>query len=95
MTNSPHNPASAHPRTTLAAVCTAALILPMSFSGGAVATPAIGHLLGGDLPGLAWVTNAFMLTFGGLLMTAGALADRWGRKRVFMAGVCSVSPPLC
>lgn len=73
--------------TALAAVCTAALILPMSFSGGAVATPAIGRLLGGDPAGLAWITNAFMLTFGGLLMTAGALADRSGRKLVFMSGV--------
>jgi len=87
MTSSSRNPAVTRPRAALAAVCTAALILPMSFSGGAVATPAIGHLLGGDLPGLAWITNAFMLTFGGLLMTAGTLADRWGRKRVFIAGV--------
>ncbi|WP_333574068.1 MFS transporter [Sphingomonas sp.] len=71
----------------LAAVCVAALILPMSFSGGAVVTPAIGRSLGGNLSGLAWITNAFMLPFGGLLMTAGALADRWGRKRVFMVGV--------
>lgn len=78
---------STRTHTALAAVCAAALILPMSFSGGAVATPTIGRVLGGDLPGLAWITNAFMLTFGGLLMTAGALADRGGRKRVFMAGV--------
>lgn len=85
MTTSPRSSTRTH--SALAAVCAAALILPMSFSGGAVATPAIGRALGGDLPGLAWITNAFMLTFGGLLMTAGALADRWGRKRVFMAGV--------
>lgn len=45
----------------LAAVCLAGLVLPLSFSGGAVATPAIGRELGGDPTLLTWVTNAFML----------------------------------
>lgn len=72
---------------TVFAVCLAALILPLSFSGGAVATPAIGRDLGGSATSLTWITNAFMLTFGSLLMTAGALADQYGRKRVFLAGV--------
>lgn len=69
------------------AVCLAALILPLSFSGGAVATPAIGRDLGGSATSLTWITNAFMLTFGSLLMTAGALADQFGRKRIFLTGV--------
>ncbi|RDJ26666.1 MFS transporter [Bosea caraganae] len=68
-------------------VCLAALILPLSFSGGAVATPAIGRDLGGSATALTWITNAFMLTFGSLLMTAGALADQFGRKRIFIGGV--------
>ncbi len=71
----------------LAAVCLAALALPLGFSGGAVATPAIGRDLGGGPVAMNWVTNAFMLTFGSLLMAAGALADQFGRKRVFAAGV--------
>jgi MFS family permease len=73
----------------LAAVCLAALILPLSFSGGAMATPAIGKDLGGSPLALNWITNAFMLSFGSLLMIAGALADAFGRKRLFIMGVAA------
>ncbi len=66
--------------SVLAAVCLAALtLLPLSFSAGAVATPAIGLDLGGSPESLTWITNASMLAFGSLLMAAGALADRYGR----------------
>jgi len=71
----------------LLSICFAALILPLSFSGGAVATPAIGRDLGGTPVALTWVTNAFMLSFGSCLMAAGTLADTFGRKRVFLGGV--------
>jgi MFS family permease len=71
----------------LASVCLSALVLPLAFSGGAVATPAIGRDLGGSPAMLTWVTNAFMLTFGSLLMAAGALADQFGRKRLFVYGL--------
>ncbi|MCS4259298.1 MFS transporter [Pseudomonas protegens] len=71
----------------LAAVCLAALMLPLTFVGVAVATPAIGHELGGSPLALSWTTNAFMLTFGSVLMAAGTLADEFGRKRLFSLGV--------
>ncbi|MEM5403163.1 MFS transporter [Paraburkholderia unamae] len=75
----------------LAAVCLAGLALPLAFSGGAVATPAIGRAFARDAASapaaLTWVTNAFMLAFGSLLMAAGTLADQYGRKRVFAFGV--------
>jgi MFS family permease len=71
----------------LAAVCLSALVLPLAFSGGAVATPAIGRDLGGSPALLTWITNAFMLSFGSLLMAAGALADQFGRKRLFVLGL--------
>ncbi|SIO47238.1 MFS transporter [Paraburkholderia phenazinium] len=71
----------------LAAVCVAAVILPLSFSAGAIATPAIGRALGGGPVALNWITNAFMLAFGSCLMAAGTLADRFGRRRVFLCGV--------
>lgn len=71
----------------LLSVCLASIICPMSFSGGAIATPAIGRALGGDPTALNWITNAFMLTFGGFQMAAGALADEYGRKRVFLIGL--------
>jgi len=71
----------------LGAVCLAALAMPLSFTGPAVALPAIAADLGGSPIALSWVTNAFMLCFGSCLMAAGALADRFGRKRVFLAGI--------
>ncbi|MBY4868011.1 MFS transporter [Burkholderia sp. Bp9017] len=71
----------------LAAVCMAAVALPLSFSGGAVATPAIGRDLHGGPVAMNWITNAFMLAFGSFLMATGALADQFGRKRVFAIGV--------
>jgi MFS family permease len=60
-----------------------------ALDGGAIATPAIGRDLGGSAAALTWITNAFMLTFGSLLMAAGALADQFGRKRIFTAGILS------
>jgi len=71
----------------LAAICLAALVLPMSFTGGAVATPFIGEAFAAHPAQLAWITNAFMLSFGSLLMAAGTLADRYGRKRLFLSGM--------
>ncbi|MEC5344387.1 MFS transporter [Brenneria populi] len=71
----------------LITVCLAALILPINFVSGAIATPAIAHELGGSAQALSWITNAFMLSFGCFLMAAGALADEFGRKKVFIGGV--------
>lgn len=79
--------AQTRPRWTLLAVCTAAIILPLSFTGGIFATPAIAQELGGSPLALSWITNAFMLTFGSLLMAAGSLADHLGRKRLFLSGL--------
>lgn len=73
----------------LCAVCLAAICMPLSFTGPAVALPAIAHELGGSPIALSWVTNAFMLCFGGFLLVAGALADRIGRKKIFLAGVAA------
>src|SRR5471030_3253240 len=86
--NSATEPLLAHGRySILAAICLAALVLPMSFTGGAVATPFIGQTFDAHPPELAWITNAFMLSFGSLLMAAGTLADLYGRKRLFMCGM--------
>jgi len=73
--------------SVLVAVCLAVLVLPLSFSGGAIATPAIAADLGGGSMALNWITNAFMLSFGSSLMAAGALADAFGRKRLFTIGI--------
>jgi MFS family permease len=82
-----HSSGKARQLVVLAAVCLAALALPLAFSGGAVATPAISRDLGGGPVAANWITNAFMLAFGSLLMAAGTLADRYGRKRLFACGV--------
>lgn len=71
----------------LAAICLAALVLPLSFTGGAVATPAIGKAFDAEPSSLTWITNAFMLSFGSLLMAAGTLSDIYGRKRLFTLGL--------
>ncbi|STW88491.1 major facilitator superfamily protein [Klebsiella pneumoniae] len=42
----------------------AALLLPLSFTGGVMTTPAIQQSLGGSPAALSWLTNGFMLTFG-------------------------------
>ncbi|TDR76474.1 MFS transporter [Paludibacterium purpuratum] len=70
----------------LLSVCLAALAMPLSFTAPAIAMASIRHALGGSPVALAWATNAFMLGFGASLMAAGTLADRWGRKRLFLLG---------
>jgi EmrB/QacA subfamily drug resistance transporter len=53
-----------------------------------IALPAIGHdFNNAGLPTLQWVVTAYALTLAGLLLFSGALGDRYGRKRVFQAGV--------
>lgn len=73
--------------SVLLAVLLAALVLPLSFSGAAMATHAISQELGGSTAAINWITNSFMLTFGSFLMAAGALSDVFGRKRIFLSGV--------
>jgi EmrB/QacA subfamily drug resistance transporter len=52
-----------------------------------VALPRIQHDLGFTHPGLAWVVNGYVLMAGGLLLLGGRLADVYGRRRMFLAGV--------
>jgi EmrB/QacA subfamily drug resistance transporter len=54
-----------------------------------VALPSIQTDLGFSHTALAWVVNAYMLTFGGFLLLSGRLGDLFGNKRVFLAGVVS------
>jgi EmrB/QacA subfamily drug resistance transporter len=51
-----------------------------------VALPSIQADLGLSPAGLTWVVNAYVLTFGGLLLLSGRAADLFGRRRMFMAG---------
>ena len=49
--------------------------------------PAIQRSLHTSLPSLEWVLNAYILAFAVLMLTAAALGERYGRRRVFTAGV--------
>jgi MFS family permease len=52
-----------------------------------IALPTIGRDLGGSTTALQWITGAYSLTFGSLLLTAGSAADRLGRRRVLLVGL--------
>src|ERR1700749_3991741 len=52
-----------------------------------VATKPIGADLGGEVSGLQWVVGAYTLAFAALILSAGALGDRIGAKRMFIGGV--------
>src|SRR5918994_2755887 len=52
-----------------------------------VALPSIQRELGFSPANLAWVINAYLIAFGGLLLLAGRLGDLIGRKRVFIGGL--------
>jgi EmrB/QacA subfamily drug resistance transporter len=52
-----------------------------------VALPSIQSDLGFSQSSLAWVINAYLIAFGGLLLLAGRLGDLVGRKRIFLAGL--------
>jgi EmrB/QacA subfamily drug resistance transporter len=62
-----------------------------------VALPTIQRELGAGVSGLAWIIDAYTLTFASFMMTGGALGDLYGRKRFFMGGlvVFTVGSLLC
>jgi len=71
----------------LAVVCLAQLMIVLDTTIVNVALPAIQRDLHFDQGNLTWVINAFLVTFGSLLLLAGRLGDLLGRRRVFLAGV--------
>jgi EmrB/QacA subfamily drug resistance transporter len=71
----------------LIVLCTGMLMIVLDLTVVNVALPSIQSDLGFSETGLAWVVNAYMVTFGGLLLLAGRLGDVIGRRRVFLAGL--------
>ncbi|MFD7424862.1 MFS transporter [Streptomyces californicus] len=71
----------------MAALCLAFFVEMVDNTLLSIALPTIGRDLGGGTTALQWVTGAYSLTFGGLLLTAGSLADRLGRRRVLLVGL--------
>src|ERR1700748_356814 len=71
----------------LAALCLAFFVEMVDNTLLSIALPTIGRDLGSGTTALQWVTGAYSLTFGGLLLTAGSVADRLGRRRVLLFGL--------
>jgi EmrB/QacA subfamily drug resistance transporter len=86
---------------TLVAVCVATFMLLLDITVVNVALPDIQRSLGASLSSLQWVVDAYSLTLAAFLLTAGSLADRIGRRRIFTIGfaiftiasfLCGISP---
>jgi EmrB/QacA subfamily drug resistance transporter len=71
----------------LTVLCLATLMNVLDTTVANIALKPIRNDLGFSDAGLAWVVNAYMLTFGGLLLLAGRIGDLYGRRRVFLAGL--------
>ena len=87
-------------------ITTTILASSLAFIDGSVvnvALPAIGASLHGDAAGMQWVVNAFLLPLSALLLFGGAAGDRFGKRRLLIAGValfgvtsigCAAAPSL-
>jgi EmrB/QacA subfamily drug resistance transporter len=72
---------------TLIAVCGATFMLLVDITIVQVALPTIHRQLGGSFTEMQWVIDAYALTLAALILTCGSLADRLGRKTVFVIGL--------
>ncbi|MBB3045119.1 DHA2 family efflux MFS transporter permease subunit [Nocardioides soli] len=70
-------------------LCLGDLMIVLDSSIVNVALPSIQEDLGFSQSALAWVVNAYLLTFGGFLLLSGRLGDLLGNRRVFLGGVVS------
>jgi EmrB/QacA subfamily drug resistance transporter len=82
---------------TLIAVSVATFMLLLDITVVNVALPSIREDLGASFADLQWVIDAYALTLAALVLTAGSLADRFGRRRLFVAGLAifSAASALC
>jgi EmrB/QacA subfamily drug resistance transporter len=86
---------------TLGVCCVSVLLVGIDMTAVNVALPAIGHDFGTGVGGLSWTIDAYTLTLAALLMFSASMADRVGRKRVFLiglalfvagSGLCAIAP---
>ncbi|HEX5194194.1 MAG TPA: MFS transporter [Solirubrobacteraceae bacterium] len=71
----------------LVVLCTGFLMIILDQTIVNVALPSIKHDLHFSTSGLAWVINAYLIAFGGLLLLVGRIGDLVGRRRIFLAGL--------
>jgi len=88
---------SAHGRWVLAAMILGSSVAGIDSTVVAVALPAIGRNLHAGFQYLQWTVTGYTLTLASLILLAGWLSDRWGRRRVFLAGLIwfTVASVLC
>jgi EmrB/QacA subfamily drug resistance transporter len=88
---------TARQRWTLIVVCTGTFMLLLDITIVNVALPVIATDLHSSFSDLQWVVDAYALTLAALLLTAGSLSDRLGRRAVFAGGLAlfSVASLLC
>jgi EmrB/QacA subfamily drug resistance transporter len=81
----------------LVVLCVGALMIILDMTIVNVALPSIQRDLGFSQSSLAWVVNAYLITFGGLLLLAGRLGDLLGRRTIFLAGLAlfTAASALC
>src|ERR687897_1648591 len=68
-------------------LCLGDLMIVLDVTIVGVALPSIKEDLGFSDSSLAWVVNAYLLTFGGFLLLGGRLGDLFGYRRLFLAGI--------
>jgi EmrB/QacA subfamily drug resistance transporter len=71
----------------LAVLCVSLLVIVIDNTIVNVALPTLVRDLDADVAGLQWVVDAYTLVFAGLLLLAGALGDRYGRRRALLGGL--------
>src|SRR5918993_650638 len=78
-------------------LCTGMLMIVVDGTIVNVALPSIQDDLGFSQSNLAWVVNAYMIPFGGLLLLAGRLGDLIGQRRIFLWGLAifTAASALC
>jgi len=81
----------------LVVLCAGMLMIVLDVTIVNVALPSIQASLGFSQAGLAWVVNAYLISFGGLLLLAGRLGDLAGRRNVFLTGLAifTVASMVC
>jgi EmrB/QacA subfamily drug resistance transporter len=86
-----------NPWIALYVLCAGMLMIVLDITVVNVALPSIQSDLGFSQSSLAWVVNAYLIAFGGLLLLAGRFGDIVGRKSIFLAGlgVFTVASLLC
>src|SRR3954449_9722635 len=80
-----------NPNAVLAVVAVAQFMVILDSTVVNVALPTIRRELGFSEQSLSWVLNAYTLMFGGFLLLGGRMADRLGRRRLFVAGIALFS----